>query len=115
VGEARSSRAENYFTKNKTTLLPEMQEVWGRKGYKTSRTWAEVLGQHEWAEEAFMAWHYSRYLNKVISEGKAELNIPMYVERLVRAAAWRRAAGRLAERRPGCSCNGCMACRGAFR
>ncbi|MBK7628846.1 MAG: beta-galactosidase [Bacteroidales bacterium] len=24
----------NYFTKNKATLLPEMQEVWGRNGYK---------------------------------------------------------------------------------
>ena len=69
----------NFFTKNKATLLPEMQEVWGRNGYKTSGTWAEVFGKDEWAEEVFMAWYYSRYLNKVIIEGKAELNIPMYV------------------------------------
>lgn len=69
----------NYFSKNKASLLPEMQEVWGRNGYKTSGTWAEVFGSDEWAEEVFMAWHYSVYINKVIEEGKAELNIPMYV------------------------------------
>ncbi len=28
----------DYFNKNKATLLPEMQEVWGRNGYKTSGT-----------------------------------------------------------------------------
>ena len=69
----------NYFTKNKATLLSEMQEVWGRNGFRTSGTWAEVFGIDEWAEEVFMAWHYSVYINKVIVEGKAELNIPMYV------------------------------------
>jgi hypothetical protein len=56
----------NYFTKNKATLLPEMHEVWGRNGYKTSGTWAEVFGTDEWAEEVFMAWFYSVYINKVI-------------------------------------------------
>jgi hypothetical protein len=35
----------NYFTRNKATLLPEMQEVWGRNGYKISGTWAEVFGK----------------------------------------------------------------------
>jgi hypothetical protein len=69
----------NYFTKNKTILLPEMQTVWGRNGYKTSGTWEEVFGKDEWAEEVFMAWYYSLYINKVITEGKTELNIPMYV------------------------------------
>jgi hypothetical protein len=69
----------NYFSMNKATLLPEMQEVWGRNGYKTSGTWAEVFGTDEWADEVLQAWYYSRYLEKVISEGKAELNIPMYV------------------------------------
>lgn len=69
----------NYFTRNKATLLPEMQEVWARNGYKTSGTWAEVFGKDEWADEVFMAWHYARYLQKIITEGKAELNMPMYV------------------------------------
>ena len=69
----------DYFTKNKAILLPEMKEIWGRNGYKTSGTWAEVFGTDEWAEEIFMAWFYSVYINKVIEEGKSELNIPMYV------------------------------------
>jgi hypothetical protein len=69
----------NYLSGNKAILLPEMQEVWGRNGYKTSGTWAEVFGKDEWAEEVFMAWYYSVYINKVILEGKAELNLPMYV------------------------------------
>jgi hypothetical protein len=73
------SELMSYFKKNKATLLSEMQELWGRNGYKTSGTWEEVFGKDEWAEEVFMAWYYSLYINKVITEGKAELNIPMYV------------------------------------
>ncbi len=69
----------DYLTRNRATLLPEMQELWGRNGYETSGTWAEVFGEDEWAEEAFMAWHYARYSEKVTREGKAELNIPMFV------------------------------------
>ncbi len=103
----------NYFTKNKATLLPEMQEVWGRNGYKTSGTWAEVFGNDEWAEEVFMAWHYSRYLDKVISEGKAELNIPMYVNAWLGPQPGATAAWRLAERRSGRPRDGCMAGGGA--
>ncbi len=68
-----------YLARNKATLLPEMQELWGRNDYRASGTWAEIFGKDEWAEEAFMAWHYARYIEKVIREGKAELNIPMYV------------------------------------
>ena len=69
----------SYLTKHKATLLPEMQELWGRNGYKTRGTWQEVFGQDEWAEETFMAYYMGRYINTVAEEGKAELNIPMYV------------------------------------
>lgn len=69
----------NYLMTNKKDLLPEMQEIWGRNGFKTDGTWPEVFGTDEWADEAFMAWYYSHYIEKVISEGKAELNLPMYV------------------------------------
>ena len=69
----------SYLTKHKATLLPEMQELWGKNGYKTRGTWQEVFGQDEWAEETFMAYYMGRYINTVAEEGKAELNIPMYV------------------------------------
>jgi beta-galactosidase GanA len=69
----------NYLTKYKDTLLPEMQEVWGKNGYKTKGSWEEVFGENEWADEVFMAYYMGRYVNEVTKEGKAKLNIPMYV------------------------------------
>jgi hypothetical protein len=68
----------NHLTKNKATLLPEMQEVWGRNGFKTSGSWAEVFGTDEWADEVFMAYYVGRVIGEVARAGKAELNIPMY-------------------------------------
>jgi beta-galactosidase GanA len=55
-GKAVPAELMNYLVRNKSTLLPEMQEVWGRNGYQTSGTWAEVFGTDEWADEVFMAW-----------------------------------------------------------
>jgi hypothetical protein len=69
----------NYLTKHKDTLLPEIQEIWGKNGYKTKGSWEEVFGKDEWADEVFMAYYMGRYINEVARAGKAELNIPMYV------------------------------------
>ena len=69
----------NYLTKHKDTLLPEIQEVWGKNGYKTKGNWQQVFGENEWADEVFMAYYMGRYVNEVAKEGKAQLNIPMYV------------------------------------
>jgi len=77
-GKAVPAELMDYLVRNKRTLLPEMQEVWGRNGYKPSGTWAEVFGSDEWADEVFMAWYVGRYHGKVAEAGKAELNIPMY-------------------------------------
>ena len=77
-GKAVPAELMNYLVRNKSSLLPEMQEVWGRNGYKTSGTWAEIFGTDEWADEVFMAWYVGRYHGKVAEAGKAELNIPMY-------------------------------------
>jgi hypothetical protein len=68
----------NYLARNKASLLPEMQEVWGRNGYKPAGTWAEVFGNDEWADEIFMANYVGRFMGEVAKAGKAELNIPMY-------------------------------------
>jgi hypothetical protein len=67
-----------YLARNKPTLLPEMLETWGRNGYKTSGTWAEVFGTDERADEVFMAYSVGRFIGEVARAGKAELNIPMY-------------------------------------
>src|ERR1035438_5569885 len=97
-----------YLQQHKDTLIPELREVWGEHGFKTSGTWEEVFGpgkpdsfvlpiqtqsppmskeEHDsawrklrWpADEIFMSWNYARYVGKVVEEGKAEYNIPMFV------------------------------------
>ena len=98
----------DYLQRHKDTLSPELREVWAANGSKSSGTWEEVFGpgkpaslempirtlspplsaeEHQtgWrklhfpVDEIFMAWHYARFVNKVIEEGKAEYNIPMFV------------------------------------
>jgi Domain of unknown function (DUF5597) len=68
-----------YFTTHRDTLLPEMQEVWARNGRRQSGTWPEVFGNDQWADEVFMAYQMGRFVDEVAKAGKAELNIPMYV------------------------------------
>jgi hypothetical protein len=98
----------SHLQKHRDALAPELRDVWAANGFKTAGTWAEVFGagkpdsvevpiqttsppmsreEHETAwrkltwpsDEIFMAWHYARFLNKVVEEGKAEYNIPMFV------------------------------------
>ena len=89
----------NYLVQHKETLAPELREVWAANGSKTAGTWAEVFGPGKpapappltpeeaqmmwrkvsWAsDEIFMAWNYSRYVDKVVAAGKAEYDIPMF-------------------------------------
>ncbi len=78
-GEPVPANLLNYLSKHKATLLPEIHDLWGKNGFKEKGTWDEVFGKDEWADEVFMAYYMGRYINTVVEEGKAELNIPMYV------------------------------------
>jgi beta-galactosidase GanA len=69
----------DYLQKNKNNLLPETRKLWDAAGGKTSGTWEEVFGKGTGADEAFMAWHYARYMNRITELGKKELPIPVYV------------------------------------
>src|ERR1019366_3312932 len=98
----------DYLVDHKNTSIPELRELWETNVFKTSGTWEEIFGpgkpanlkipvrtlspplteeEHEtgwrklhWpVDEIFMAWNYARYVNKVAAAGKAEYNIPMYV------------------------------------
>ena len=98
----------DYLQQHRDALNPELREVWAAQGFKTSGSWEEVFGpgkpssvempiqtksppmspeEHEtswrklhWpVDEIFMAWHYARYVNTVVAEGKAEYGIPMFV------------------------------------
>lgn len=89
----------NYLLEHKDTLAPELRAVWVANGSRSSGTWEEVFGpgrpdsvapvpeaerdaawhKSYWlVDEAFMAWRYSTYVNKVAAAGKAEYDIPMY-------------------------------------
>jgi len=60
-------------------LYPELRELWDANGAKSAGTWTEVFGEGERADEIFMAWQYARYMQGVAARGKAEYDIPMYV------------------------------------
>lgn len=62
-----------------TELQPELKRHWQEAGSKTSGNWIEVFGNNAFADEAFMAWHYARYVNEIATAGKAAYNIPMFV------------------------------------
>jgi hypothetical protein len=98
----------SYLESHKDNLIPEFRQVWAANGYKKSGTWEEVFGpgkpptleipiqttsallgplnhENDWqkliwpSDEIFMAWNYARFLGKVVEQGKAAYNIPMYV------------------------------------
>ena len=77
--EAVPADLMDYLAKHKSSLLPEIQDIWGRNGFKQKGSWEEVFGKDEWADEVFMAYFMGRYINQVAEAGKSELNIPMYV------------------------------------
>ena len=69
----------DYLQEHKDSLIPVLRKVWEATGFKTSGTWEEVFGKGRPAEEIFMAWHFARYVNRVIEAGKAEYPIPMFM------------------------------------
>ena len=69
----------DYLQKHKNDLHPDLRKVWDAAGSKTSGTWEEVFGKGAEGDEIFMAWNYSRYINRVAEAGKKEYPIPMFV------------------------------------
>lgn len=68
-----------YLKQNREKLVPEFLEQWKKSGFKTSGNWEEVFGKGVHTDEIFMAWHYSKYTNKIVEAGKKIYPIPMYV------------------------------------
>ena len=69
----------DFLTSHRETLLPEFRAVWQTTGFKTTGSWADVFGRSPAADEAFMGWHYARYVDRVAAAGKAEYALPMFV------------------------------------
>ena len=68
-----------YLKAHRTTLYPTLRELWNANGDRTSGTWTEIFGDTQRADEVFMAWEYATYIQAVAAAGKAEYDIPMYV------------------------------------
>jgi beta-galactosidase GanA len=68
-----------YLAAHRDSLYPDLRELWVANGQKSAGTWNEVFGEGERADEIFMAWHYARFMQSVAARGKAEYDIPMYV------------------------------------
>ncbi len=69
----------NYMIQHKADLLPELREMWARNDSKISGKWSEVFGSDERADEIFMGYYAGRFVGQVAKAGKAELNLPMFV------------------------------------
>ena len=69
----------SYLGRHKETLTPELRAAWGAAGWKTRGTWEEVFGRGPGADEIFMAWHFARFTDRVTAAGKAEYQLPMFV------------------------------------
>lgn len=87
-----------YLEKNRETIHPGVLDAWSKQGFLKEGTWEEVFGKGElmddWkgmsylTEELFMAWNYAQYVGEIARAGKAEYDIPMYVN------AWLKQPGR---------------------
>ncbi len=68
-----------YLSEHKGRLLPELDSVWARAGYKSEGTWSEVFGDDPNGHEIFMAWQMGRYIGAVAEAGKREYPLPVFV------------------------------------
>jgi len=68
-----------WLTAHRDSLLPETLDAWQTNGCKTEGTWEEVFSPSDRAAEIFMAWHYASYMDRITAAGKAEYNLPTFV------------------------------------
>ncbi len=69
----------DHLTKHQQELGSELRQCWEASGLKTAGSWEEVFGSSPQSEEIFMAWNYACYIDKIVEVGKAEYDIPMFV------------------------------------
>jgi len=69
----------DWLTAHQNDLLPETLSAWQVNGCKTSGTWEEIFGRNDRAAEIFMAWHYAAYMDHITAAGKAEYDLPTFV------------------------------------
>lgn len=73
------SALTEWMTTHKEELLPETKAAWESNGCLTQGSWEEVFGTNDRAAEIFMAWNYAKYMDMISEAGKAEYDIPVFV------------------------------------
>jgi beta-galactosidase GanA len=68
----------DFLGRSDVKLSPSLDALWRSHGSKRAGTWAEVFGTDWQAEEVFMAWTVSRFVDQVSAAGKQKLALPMY-------------------------------------
>lgn len=68
----------DHLVRGRGRLEPSLEAAWARGGYRRTGNWAEVFGNDWQADEIFMAWGMSRFVDRVAAAGKARLALPMY-------------------------------------
>ncbi|MCR4603831.1 MAG: beta-galactosidase [Prevotella sp.] len=69
----------DWLTAHRDSLLPETMAAWEANGCKTEGTWEEVFAPADRAAEIFMAWNYASYMDRITAAGKAEYDLPTFV------------------------------------
>lgn len=69
----------DYLQAHKETLRPELRKLWDAQGNKISGTWEQLFGASAQTDEIFQAWQYARFCNRVTEAGKAEYDLPTFV------------------------------------
>jgi Domain of unknown function (DUF5597)/Beta-galactosidase len=68
----------DYLVSHTDRLVPETIDAWKGAGGKTSGGWVDVFGG-AMAQEYFQAWQYAVYINDVTAAGRAQYDLPMFV------------------------------------
>lgn len=77
-GEVPTALTE-WLDAHKDELLPETKEAWEKNGCLKQGTWEEIFGANDRTAEIFMAWNYAGYMDRISEAGKAEYDIPVFV------------------------------------
>lgn len=69
----------DYLARNRDTLAPALRARWEERGARQSGSWEEVFGRGRATDEIFMAWHFAIYTEAVAAAGRAEYDLPLFV------------------------------------
>jgi beta-galactosidase GanA len=70
---------------HRDSLEPELRQLWGAGGNKTSGNWEDVFGKGPATDELFMAWYYGVFVETIARAAKAIYPLPLYVNAALNA------------------------------